>query len=135
MSLIKCTRENRGSATAYFSRIIDDKFRRVPNGHLPFITEQDCFDQKSLLPTVLHPELEDMPFAIDHGDLSPLNIIVDSELNVTGIIDWGYASKVPIQLAGRFPRFPRFLQLQQLVIPPSPTLQEDRKAYVASLKS
>jgi hypothetical protein len=73
-----------GSATAYFSRIIDNKFRRVRNGHLPFITERDCFNQKSLLPMVLHPELEDTPFAIDHGDLSPLNIIVDSEHNVTG---------------------------------------------------
>jgi hypothetical protein len=73
-----------GTATEYFSRIIDNKFRRVRNGHLPFITEQDCFDQKSLLPKVLHPELEDTPFAIDHGDLSPLNIIVDSEHNVTG---------------------------------------------------
>ncbi len=33
---------------------------------------------------MLHPELEDTPFAIDHGDLLPLNIIVDSEHNVTG---------------------------------------------------
>ncbi|MCJ1251339.1 hypothetical protein MMC30_008571 [Trapelia coarctata] len=84
MSLIECTKENRGTATEYFSRIIGNKFRRVRNGHLPFITEQDCLDQKSILPKVLHPELEDTPFAIDHGDLSPLNIIVDSEHNVTG---------------------------------------------------
>jgi hypothetical protein len=74
----------RGSAIAYFLRIIDDKFRRVRNGHLPFITKRDCYDQKSLLLIVLHPELEDTPFAIDYGDLSPLNIIVDSKYNVTG---------------------------------------------------
>jgi hypothetical protein len=48
------------------------------------------------------------------------------------IIDWGFASLVPLQLAGRLPRF---LQLSQLVLPPSPTLQKDRKAYIASLKS
>jgi len=35
---------------------------------------------------VLYPELEHAPFAIDHGDLAPLNIIVDSEYNVTGYV-------------------------------------------------
>jgi len=73
-----------GTATEYFLRIIDNKFYRVRNGNLPNITEQDCLDQKNLLPKVLHPELENKPFAIDHGDLSPLNIIVDTEYNVTG---------------------------------------------------
>lgn len=73
-----------GTATEFFSRIIDNKFRRVRNGLLPLITEQKCFDQKSLLSKVLCPELEDTPFAIDHGDLSPLNIIVDCEHNITG---------------------------------------------------
>ena len=38
----------------------------------------------------------------------------------------------PMQLAGRLPRF---LHVQQLVLPPSPTLEEDRNAYVASLRS
>lgn len=38
----------------------------------------------------------------------------------------------PVQMAGRFPRF---LQLQELVMPPSPILQEDRKAYVTALTS
>lgn len=73
-----------GSATEYFTRIIDNKFSRVRNGHLPDITERDCLDQQRLLPEVLHPELEDAPFAIDHGDLSPSNIIVDSDHNITG---------------------------------------------------
>lgn len=73
-----------GPATKYFSRVIDNKITRVRNGRLPDITEQDCLDQKSLLSRVLHPELENAPFAIDHGDLSPLNILVDSDYNITG---------------------------------------------------
>ena len=73
-----------GSATAFFSRIMDNKLKRIRNGELPFITEQDCHDQKGLLPMVLHTELEDTPFALDHGDLSAQNILVDSEHNVTG---------------------------------------------------
>ena len=73
-----------GTATDHFSRMIDNKLRRVHNGDLPFLTTQDCLTQKALLPSVLHPELENAPFAIDHGDLSPLNIIVDSDHNITG---------------------------------------------------
>jgi hypothetical protein len=52
--------------------------------------------------------------------------------NNASIIDWGFAAKVPVQLAGRLPRF---LQPAELVLPPSRILQEDRKAYIASLAS
>ncbi|KAF2274411.1 uncharacterized protein EI97DRAFT_128266 [Westerdykella ornata] len=132
MAIIECSKENKGTATQYFSRLMDNKLRRVRNGQLPELTEQDCFDQRDLLRQVILPELENAPFAIDHGDLAAQNIIVDSEYNITGIIDWGFASKVPAQLAGRLPRL---LQLSELVLPPSPILQEDRKAYITSLRS
>lgn len=71
------------TATEDFTRIINNKIHRVRNGLLPEITEQDCLEQKSLLSDVLIPELDDAPFAMDHGDLSPQNILVDSEYNVT----------------------------------------------------
>ncbi|KAF1817062.1 hypothetical protein P152DRAFT_504466 [Eremomyces bilateralis CBS 781.70] len=132
LSLIECTGENGGTATPFFLKLIDSKVHRIRNGKLPELTEQDCFDQRKLLPQVLLPELENAPFAIDHGDLSPLNILVDSEHNVTGIIDWGFAGKAPVQLAGRLPRF---LQLPDLALTPSQILQEDRTVYVASLRS
>ncbi|KAH8691063.1 hypothetical protein GQ44DRAFT_744738 [Phaeosphaeriaceae sp. PMI808] len=132
IALIECTKGFRGTATQYFTRLSNNKLRRVRDGQLPGINEQDCFEQQRLLHQVLYPELENAPFAIDHGDLAPLNIIVDSEYNVTGIIDWGFASKVPVQLAGRLPRL---LQLSELVLPPGLTLQEYRKAYIASLTS
>jgi hypothetical protein len=72
------------TATQYFSRLTNNKLVRVRNGKLPGITTQDCFDQKYYLHRMLNPELEQAPFAIDHGDLAPSNIIVDSEYNVTG---------------------------------------------------
>ena len=73
-----------GPATNFFSSRIDDKVYRIRNGRLHEITEKDCVDQRNLLPTVLHTELEDAPYAIDHGDLAPGNIIVDVEYNITG---------------------------------------------------
>lgn len=39
---------------------------------------------------------------------------------------------VPLQLAGRMPRF---LQLSELTLPPDLTLQEDRKTYITSIES
>jgi hypothetical protein len=45
---------------------------------------QDCFSQRDLLPAVLHLQLENGPFAMDHGDLAAQNIIVDCEYNIAG---------------------------------------------------
>lgn len=73
-----------GTATDYFSGMIDNKIGRVRSGMLPELTEQDCLDQQKLLPDVLDPRLDDAPFAVDHGDLGPLNILVDAENNITG---------------------------------------------------
>lgn len=40
-----------------------------------------------------------------HGDLSPSNIIVGANGNVTGIIDLGSAQMVPLQFAATYPNF------------------------------
>jgi hypothetical protein len=101
MSLIECTKEDSvskyspskyrflliiagGTAAQYFSRLIDNKLRRVRSGELAGITVQDCHDQEVLLDRVVDSKLEHAPFAIDHGDLAPLNIIVNPEFDVTG---------------------------------------------------
>ncbi|RDL42078.1 uncharacterized protein BP5553_02057 [Venustampulla echinocandica] len=108
----------------------DNKLHRARNGLLIDIMEQDCFDQKSILSQVLYPKLDKAPVAIDHGNLSPQNIIVDSELNITGIIDWGFAAKVLIQMACGFPLFLRlkppschqtqpFRKIESLLLHPS----------------
>lgn len=47
------------------------------------------------------------------------------------IVDWGFASRVPLQLAGRMPAI---LELSDLALPPGPSLREDRRAYTASLE-
>jgi RIO-like serine/threonine protein kinase len=72
------------NATEYFSRLTQNKLRRVRSGELSGITEHDCLNQEKFLHQVLRDEPEQLPFAIDHGDLAPLNIIVDSEHNITG---------------------------------------------------
>jgi hypothetical protein len=73
-----------GNATQYFSRLTENKIRRVRSGQLSDITEQDCLIQETFLHQVLDHEPKELPFAIDHGDLAPLNVIVDTEYNITG---------------------------------------------------
>lgn len=71
-------------ATRRFERIIESKFERVRSGQLPELTEQDCEDQKALLPRMLVPELDSVGFALEHGDLKFDNIIADEEWKITG---------------------------------------------------
>lgn len=132
MSLVESTCVERTEpATKYFERIIDNKVYRVHSGLLPEINVQDCIIQKQLLSTILRPELENAPYAIEHGDLSCRNIIVDSEYNITGFVDWGFAAKRPLQMACSLPRF---LCLEQpVLLPPPLILQEDRKIFISSL--
>ena len=47
------------------------------------------------------------------------------------IIDWGFSSRVPFQLAACFPRF---LHLRNLDIAPSSTLLKDRETYIGSVR-
>ncbi|OAQ59494.1 phosphotransferase enzyme family domain-containing protein [Purpureocillium lilacinum] len=83
-SLIECTKQD-GNAVQHFERIIENKIRRVRDGFLPDLTENDCIDQKDRLSAVLHPDLTHAPFAIDHGDLAPQNIIADSDYNISSL--------------------------------------------------
>ncbi|KAL2812410.1 kinase-like domain-containing protein [Aspergillus granulosus] len=130
-SLIECSKEARGSSLKHFTRIIQNKTRRVREGLLPEIREQDCSKQIEILSDVLLLELDEAPFAIAHGDLSPQNILIDAHHNVTGIIDWGFSSRVPFQQAACFPRF---LQLQNIDMSPSSTLLKDRETYITSIR-
>lgn len=41
-------------------------------------------EQMDLLPSVLLPELDTAPFAIEHGNLGPRNIIIDEQHNIVG---------------------------------------------------
>jgi hypothetical protein len=51
-------------------------------------------------------------------------------LTMKSIIDWGFAAKRPLQVACSFPRF---LCLEQPILPLPLVLQEDRKIFIASL--
>jgi len=47
---------------------------------------------------VIDPRLDDGPFVLNHLDLRSANIIVDENLRIQGIIDWEFATTVPLQM-------------------------------------
>lgn len=67
----------------------------------PRIAEDEafCFRKiKVALPQSLDSALDNGPFLLSHTDLRETNIIVDDELNITGIIDWEWSAVIPRQL-------------------------------------
>lgn len=63
---------------------MNNRLRRVSNNDFPDLVEKDCWKQQALFPQVLDSELDNAPSAMDHGDLKPANIIVDSKLSIVG---------------------------------------------------
>ncbi|KAM5451766.1 hypothetical protein MaudCBS49596_003594 [Microsporum audouinii] len=132
ISLISCTRRDGGSALEYFTDKVDQKIIRICQGRLPELEVNHCLHLKCVLPEVLHPELDNAPSFIEHGDISARNIIVDSEYNIKGIIDWGFSNYQPFQLAASLPRF--------LAVEHSPDLelylmlQKDRANFLRALR-
>jgi len=47
-------------------------------------------------------------------------------------IDWGFATRRPLQMACSLPRF---LCMEEPILPPPLVLQEDRRIFIASLQS
>jgi serine/threonine protein kinase len=132
LCLIQCTLQaGPSTATTYFERRMRNRLRRVQNGDIPELTEKDCLDQQALLDLVLGEDRNNTLFAVDHGDVKPENIIVDKDYNIICVIDWGFASLVPIAKAAGLPRF----LWPSLVTPPSRIILEDRQTYVRSLSS
>ncbi|KAL7919521.1 hypothetical protein ACQKWADRAFT_329559 [Trichoderma austrokoningii] len=129
VSLVECTRET-GSATAagFFGRLAENRRARVHKGMLPRLCEQDCADQKALLPRVLGSHACDEAVAMDHGDLKPDNVIVDADSNIICLIDWAFAGMVPRLRAAGPPRF-----LWEALA--SPAAEQDKRSYVAALAS
>ncbi|TAQ89082.1 hypothetical protein B7494_g2604 [Chlorociboria aeruginascens] len=54
-------------------------------------------DLKGRLSGCINARLNHGPFVLTHTDLRPSNIIVDEDLQIQGIIDWEWASTVPLQ--------------------------------------
>ena len=64
-----------------------------------------------------------------HNDLSSQNILVDNDLNISGILDWSFAAEEPFQLAAAMPRL-----LRQKRGYAGSVVEEDRKDLVESLQ-
>ena len=97
--------ENADSGYEHLVAMIDRQICRVINGQLKDLTLHNCLLHRALARRAIDPDIDSRQFMISHNDLAPENIIVDDNYNVTGIIDWGFARKLPLQFGLTYPRF------------------------------
>ncbi|KAI5305396.1 hypothetical protein KEM56_004549 [Ascosphaera pollenicola] len=136
VSLLECTKhdKNHARSPAYYEfKDIIDKSRALRRGYDRGLTARHYTDQSDLLGAILMPELEEGPFATDHGAIEPKHIIVDDEYNITGIIHWDDAFNVPFQQAALFPHFLRF-KAENGALTSSLRLRTDQHAYIEAVQ-
>lgn len=97
--------ENACSGYEHLVTMIDRQICRVINGQLKDLALHNCLLHRALARRAIDPALDSYQFMISHDDLAPENIIIDDNYNVTGIIDWGFARKLPLQFGLTYPRF------------------------------
>jgi len=85
-------------------------------------------------PLAVIPELDTGPFLLQHADLTPANIMVDDDFNITGILDWTWACTVPQQ---SFTVFHAPLSSRVNFLPPSNVAEaeaRDKKQLIDDVK-
>ncbi|KAL6837303.1 hypothetical protein V8C40DRAFT_260322 [Trichoderma camerunense] len=136
LSLIACTLENRStSAATFFQRRMKNRSTQVREGRIPGLSEKDCINQQDLVCQVLGQDQNDTAFAVEHGDIEPNNIIVDENYNIKCVIDWGFATFVPISKAAGLPRFLWSSDTDSAGVAPSQSLLKNIRAYIACFSS
>ena len=53
---------------------------------------------RSILMGWLRREYNEGPFILIHGDFRTANVLVDKNLNITGVLDWEWSRTVPVQM-------------------------------------
>ncbi|TFK32240.1 hypothetical protein BDQ12DRAFT_716531 [Crucibulum laeve] len=89
------------SALAWMLRRIDSRLTRIFTGDLPSFDPIDCLIYRAMAKEKYHvPSLDTFPFPLMHTDLSQMNILVDNNFNIKGILDWDdWACRLPLQCA------------------------------------
>ena len=91
---------------AWMLRIIDDRLKHIFAGDLQTSFDPiDCLIYRAMAEERYHlPSWDTLPFPLVHADLSKLNIVVDDNFIINGILDWdGWACRLPLQCALRCP--------------------------------
>ncbi|KAF8526960.1 hypothetical protein BU17DRAFT_82459 [Hysterangium stoloniferum] len=89
------------SVLTWILRRIDSRLKRILTGKLPPFDPIDCLIYRAMAKEIYFVSpLDTFPFPLMHTDLGRLNILVDDNFNITGILDWDdWACRLPLQCA------------------------------------
>jgi hypothetical protein len=85
---------------------------------------------RSLLPHFINPQYNSGPFILAPFDWDSRHIFVSEEYTVSGIIDWDFATIVPVQ---SFFRYPAFMTRDWLLETKSPIMENYRRIFRRAL--
>ena len=85
---------------------------------------------RSLLPHFINPQYNSGPFILAPFDWDSRHIFVSEEYTVSGIIDWDFATIVPVQ---SFFRYPAFMTRDWLLDTKSPIMENYRRIFRRAL--
>jgi len=93
------------SALTWILRRIDSRLTRILTGELLGFDPVDCLIYRAMAKEIYFvSSLDAFPFPLMHTDLGRLNILVDDNFNITGILDWDdWACRLPLQCATMCP--------------------------------
>jgi hypothetical protein len=91
------------SLVNHVTRVIDHRISRICRGELPSLRVRDCFYHRYLITQIFAKVNWCGPRFIGHNDFSPQYILVENDVNISGILDWSFAAEEPFQLAAAMP--------------------------------
>ncbi|KAG1733016.1 kinase-like domain-containing protein [Suillus paluster] len=92
---------NAQSTLRWILRRIDPRLTRIFTGDLSAFDPIDCLIFRAMAEEKYFvPSLDTFPFPLMHTDLNQMNVLVDDDFNITGILDWDeWACRLPLQCA------------------------------------
>jgi hypothetical protein len=116
----------------YFYRQRKQQTRQI---HTLHPNEQDwsvvSWILEKALPSMIVEECIYGPFPLCHLDLHYNNVLLDSDYNITGIIDWSDAQTVPVE---RFAVSPEFVTLPGLSFKANEPIRAFREMFIKALE-
>ena len=91
---------------------------------------RDLYEQaarlRSLLPHIINPQYNNGPFILSPFDWHSRHIFLSQDITLCGIIDWDFATIVPLQ---SFFRYPAFMTRDWLLEVKSPVMENYRRIF------
>lgn len=90
-----------------------------------------CEAMVRAIPSMIDPRFRRSPFLLHHPDFHFVNILVDDDFNITGVLDWSNTRAVPVERFAAYQEFMTYPRASEEVNRP---IIEFRKLFIDALR-